>query len=473
MVDFIRQKYSNKSIVLLGFGREGQSSYALLRKIFPDKHLNIADANTAVSENPIVCDDKNLSFFTGPGYLNQLNEFDVIFRSPGIPIWKYIKQNFQTSSPSNHSLNHSIPREKITSQTELFLQYYAKQVIGITGTKGKSTTSSLINHILSTAGKDSLLVGNIGNPPFHFLDLITPDTKIVFELSSHQLEFIRVAPHISVLLNLFQEHLDAYASYEDYQLAKLNITKFQQPDDWLVFNIDDQLLAGHVQPYQPLRKSYPFSVSEYPNPGGFIRDGWICFSNGMHTTPVWKIHQDRFLRGEHNLKNILAAVNVAMICGIAPGIIEEGIATFKGLEHRMEWVGEFGKIHFYNDSIATIPEACMAALKAIPKVDTLIAGGFDRGIDYSELAVFLCASDVRNLILLGAAGKRIGENLRKMEPNGKRIFYINRFDDFCSIAFRETLAGYACLLSPAAASYDEFKNFEERGKRFRALVNQK
>ena len=453
MVELIKERFANDSIVLLGFGREGQSSYSLLRKVFPDKHLSIADSNESVRENPLITDDVHLTVITGPGYLEQLAGFDVIFRSPGIPVW-----------------NLFLPREKITSQTELFLECYSSQVIGITGTKGKSTTSSLVYHILKTAGRDVLLAGNIGNPVFHFIDLITPETRIVFELSSHQLEYIRVAPHIAVLLNLFQEHLDAYSSYEDYQAAKSNITRHQVQDDYLVFNQDDQLVTHQVKPYEQLRKNYPYSVEHCPQPGGFIRDGWVCFSDGDAIKPVWEIHQDRFLRGEHNLKNILAAAIVAMICGIETEMIEDGIATFKGLDHRLEYVGEFGKIHFYNDSIATIPEACMEAVKAIPNVDTLIAGGFDRGIDYAGLAGFLSRSSVRNFILVGAAGKRIMEHLSAMDHTGKKLFYINRFDDFKDIAFRETRAGYACLLSPAAASYDEFKNFEERGIRFRELV---
>ena len=476
MLELLRRRFAYKSIVLLGFGREGQSSYSLLRRAFPGIQLAIADASERVRENPLIRDDKHIRFITGPDYLDHLNEFDVIFRSPGIPIWKQIKGISPADGSmvrSDHQLPilpNAIPSEKITSQTELFLQRYSKQVIGVTGTKGKSTTSSLIHHILKTAGKDSILAGNIGNPVFHFIDLIKADTLIVFELSSHQLEFITTAPHIAVFLNLFQEHLDAYASYEDYQLAKVNIALYQQPDDYLVFNLDDHLVAGHLKACPTVQNNYPFSLAHCPQPGGFIRDGQICFSDGSEVIPVWKIHQDRFLRGEHNLRNILAAVNAAMICGIETEQIEDGIATFKGLEHRLEYVGEYEKIHFYNDSIATIPEACMEAIKAVPNVDTLVAGGFDRGIEYGELAGFLSRSDVRNLILIGAAGKRIGEYLRNLDTTGKKIFYINRFSDFRDIAFRETRAGHVCLLSPAAASYDEFKNFEERGKRYRELV---
>ncbi|MCK9423350.1 MAG: UDP-N-acetylmuramoyl-L-alanine--D-glutamate ligase [Bacteroidales bacterium] len=464
MLDLIRSRFENESVVLLGFGREGQASYTVLRRVFPKMLITIADAKESVCENPLIREDKNLNFITGEGYLKKIISFDIIVRSPGIPIW---------NSPLSHHLTSSRPHPVITSQTDLFLQAYARQVIGVTGTKGKSTTSSLIHHILKTADKDTVLVGNIGNPAFHYIDLIGPETKIVFELSSHQLEYVTVAPKIAILLNLFQEHLDAYSTFEAYQQAKINITRYQENSDILIFNADDPLVINQVTPFFPDRNCYPFSVFHPVIHGGFIKDGFLYFATKDGLNPVWKIHQDRYLSGEHNLKNILASVIVAMILGVSQEDIEDGIATFKGLEHRLEYVGEYGAIHFYNDSIATIPEACMEAVKAIPKVDTLIAGGFDRGIDYSGLAQFLCSSSVRNLILLGAAGKRIGEQIEKLDHRDKKLFYINRFDNFKDIAFRETWPGYACLLSPAAASYDEFRNFEERGIRFRELVGKR
>lgn len=454
MLDRIIEGFREKSVVLLGFGREGEASYTLLRKHFPGKVLCIADARDDVRSNPHLAEDKNITFLTGEGYLSELHRFDLIIRSPGIPLW---------------NVQPPVPREKITSQTDIFLQAYGHQVIGVTGTKGKSTTASLIHAILKHAGEDALLVGNIGNPAFHFVHLIKPETKIVFELSSHQLEYIHRAPHIAVLLNLFQEHLDAYAGYTDYQLAKVNIMKYQQKEDFLVYNADDELVAGHVKSHVD-GVLYPFSLTREVRPGGFRLGREIVFSDGASDVPVWRIHQDRFLRGEHNLKNILAAINVSMLLRISTEAMEEAIGSFKGLEHRLEYVGEFHGIHFYNDSIATIPEACIEAIRAIPRVDTLVAGGFDRGIDYSGLAAYLFGARVRNLILIGAAGKRIGLLLEELGKHDKKIFYINRFDFFREIALRETRRGEVCLLSPAAASYDEFKNFEERGKRFRELV---
>jgi len=458
MTDLIRKKCEKKSIVLLGFGREGQATYRLLRNIFPEKLITISDKNHTIKDNPLIAGDHNVKFLLGGDYLKNLDDFDIIFRSPGIPIW---------------NLKPSIPSDKITSQTDLFLQAFGLQVIGITGSKGKSTSSSLIYHILKTAEKNALLVGNIGNPAFHYSELVTTSTWIVFELSSHQLEYINRSPHISILLNLFQEHLDAYSSYEAYQNAKWNIAKHQKENDFLIYNADDSKINRHIVDYFSNRRLVPFSLEKYLERGGYIREGRICFSDGIVEKPVWKIHQDRFLKGEHNLKNILAAVNTTMILELPEEVIAEGIETFKGLEHRLEYVGEYRHIHFYNDSIATVPEACIEAIKAIPGIDTLIAGGFDRGIDYSLLAGFINSSGVRNLIFVGAAGRRIGEELAKMSPAGKKIFFINRFDDFRDIAFRETKPGNACLLSPAAASYDEFNNFEERGKRFRELVKEK
>jgi UDP-N-acetylmuramoylalanine--D-glutamate ligase len=471
MINLIRRRFAGKSIVLLGFGREGQSTYLLLRKVFPDKLIAIADLNDGIRDNPLLTGDNCLEFITGEGYLQKTCTFDYIFRSPGIPVWNLNSSgsDLYAVKPDENGVSLN-PGSQFTSQTELFLEFYSKQVIGVTGTKGKSTTSSLIHHILKTAGRDALLVGNIGNPVFHFIDLITPETVIVFELSSHQLEFLKRAPNISVLLNLYQEHLDAYESYEAYQLAKINITKFQKHGDYLVFNADDRLVEQLVAPYLQQRQGFPFSLNGRLSRGGFIEHGDVCFSDGIKTTPVWKVHQDRFLRGEHNLKNILAAVNVAMISGINTEDIEDGIATFKGLEHRLEYVGEFRGIHFYNDSIATIPEACMEAVKAIPNVDTLVAGGFDRGIDYSGLGAFLSNSSISNILLVGTAGKRIMKCIELHGINGKNVVHLNHFDEFQPIAFQVTRKGYACLLSPAAASYDEFKNFEERGIRFRRLV---
>ena len=456
MVEPLKNKLTDKKIVLLGFGKEGRSSYKLIRKIFPRLPLIIADSDETVKGNSLVINDPEVCFHLGPGYLDHLDQSDLIIKSPGITL---------------KDLPYRLPQENITSQTDLFLQAYSGQVIGITGTKGKSTTSTLVHYILKKAEKNSILLGNIGRPAFDCIEEINPGTCIVFELSSHQLEHIKKAPHISVILNLFQEHLDAYQSFREYQLAKMNITLYQQETDYFIFNADDPLLSGLVNEFRLTRNHMPFSFETELANGSFIKDGWIKYSDECIAEPIIDLGKKRKLKGEHNVRNIMAAINVCKILGVENEIIQEGITGFTGLEHRLEYAGKYLGIHFYNDSIATIPEATIEAIKTLENVDTLILGGFDRGIDYAGLAGFLSTSGVRNFIFTGEAGKRISESFTKIKRPDQREFQIDRFDDFQSIAFKVTSPGTICLLSPAASSYDEFPNFEFRGKRFKELIS--
>ena len=455
MFDFLKEKFSGKKIVLLGFGREGQSTYAMIRKALPDLNLVVADLDETVRNHVLLVNDNNISLRLGDGYLEGLDQFDLIIKTPGITL---------------RDTKYPINPEKITSQTDMFLQVFSTRIIGITGTKGKSTTSTLIWHILKKAGKDAILLGNIGRPAFNCIEDLHPETIVVYEMSSHQLEYINVSPHIAILLNLYEEHLDAYRSFRDYQLAKFNITKYQHEDDYFIYNADDPLISDLISEFYPARNYQPFSFESPLADGCYVMDNRIFYSDDCISRPVYNLNDKRKLKGDHNIRNIMAAINACKILGIDNEFIEEGIAGFNGLEHRIEYVGLFRGIHFYNDSIATIPEAAIEAVKALESVDTIILGGFDRGIDYSGLAGFLSASIVRNFIFTGEAGKRIRDLLEPIKKIDQKLFHIKRFDDFLSIALENTLPGSICLLSPAAASYDEFQNFEIRGKRFRELV---
>ncbi len=458
MLDLIRTEFENKKVLLLGFGREGQSSYRLIRYVLPELHLVIADANELVRENEILKEDSLVDFQLGEGYLEGLKTFDRIIKSPGISL-KDISSGLDPSS--------------ITSQTDLFVRKFSGQVTGVTGTKGKSTTATLIHHILKLAEKESLLIGNIGRPAFDVFDEIGPSTNIVFELSSHQLEYIRLSPHIAVLLNLYQEHLDAYNSFHDYQVAKMNIAKYQKPDDYFIFNKDDERIRQLLLTMDHPGQLFPYSFQTYSDEGCYVKNGQIVYSSGGQTEEIFDLSRKRKLKGDHNLMNIMAATGACKLLGIDREIIAEGISSFRGLEHRIEFVGEYNGIHFYNDSIATIPEACIEAVKTLGNVDTLILGGFDRGIDYSGLARFLSTSTVRNLIFTGEAGRRILHEIRDIKNQKQTLFLLSRFDEFLEIVLNVTKQGSICLLSPAAASYDEFQNFEMRGKRFKELVRER
>lgn len=448
---------ANKNVLILGFGKEGKTSYQFLRKHFPNQLFTISDQDSHLTEKFKFNENENLAFKTGDKYLDDLTDFDLIIKTPGISLKDFGK-------PLLNQLN-------ITSQTDLFLQLFSKQVIGITGTKGKSTTTSLIYHIIKSFTDNVVLVGNIGIPPFEQVLNVDNETIIVYEMSSHQLENISVSPHISVLLNLFQEHLDHYQSYKDYQLAKFNIAKYQTPDDFFIFNTDSEEIQFILKENKYLGEQIPFSLINKTLKGSYLQNNEICFIENDKAKPYYSINSTRYLKGSHNLLNIMAAINVCKLLNIPDNNILKGIESFKGLEHRIEFVGNYKGIDFYNDSISTIPEATMAAVKALGKVDTLILGGFDRGIEYYHLAEFLIESDVTNIIFVGDAGKRIFDDMKTLGCYGKTLCKSTTYEEIVKICFEVTAKGKICLLSPAAASYDMFYNFEERGKLFKELIN--
>jgi len=456
MIDFFHKLINNKKVLILGFGKEGFSTYKFLKKYFPEQKLTIADRNPDLfKQNKYLTEDKHLEFMLGESYLEKIDDFDVVIKSPGI---------------SFKDLKDTINYKKITSQTDIFLQFYHKQIIGVTGTKGKSTTASLLKHILSSFFNDVILIGNIGKPAFEIIENISSGTKIIFELSSHQLEYISKSPHISILLNIFQEHLDHYKMFYDYQLAKFNITKFQDKDDYFIYNADDRNICELVEKFDFKRNYLRFSLSGKKEIGAFIIDEKIMFSNKNKSEEICESKIKRNLFGEHNLMNILSVITTCKILKIPNELIIEGILSFKGLKHRLEYVGEFSSIYFYNDSIATIPEATIHAIKTLKMVDTIILGGFDRGVNYENFIEFLSNSKVRNFIFIGDVGKRLLNGLRKKKAVGKKYFLINSFDEIIETVIKNTKPKTICLLSPAAASYDMFRNFEQRGNIFKNIV---
>lgn len=452
MIDFIEKKITGKNLLILGYGREGESTYRLLRKYFPQIEISIADLNPEIKNR---IKDVRTNIISGENYSDAISEYDLIIKSPGI------------------SLNHlplQIPREKITSQTDLFLQFYSRQIIGVTGTKGKSTTSSLIFHCIKLFSDNVVLVGNIGVPPFDRITEINDKTKIVYELSSHQLEYVSKSPHIAILLNLFQEHLDHYKTYKDYQLAKFNIVRHQQSSDYFIHNSDDKLIKKLISEFNFKINYYACSLINNQTRGCSVIQNKVLFSDDDNHSELLDLHENIFLKGEHNIRNIMAAISACKILSIPDDIITNGIRTFKGLEHRLEFVGEYNGILFYNDSIATIPEATIEAIKTLKKVETLILGGFDRGVDYSSFAEFLIASPVNNLLFIGDAGKRMLNCFPENIIKNKNISLENSFQNAVRKARHITRPKGICLLSPAAASYDLFRNFEERGNEFKKLV---
>lgn len=418
----------NKKILILGYGREGKSAYKFIKDNVLNYKLGIAD------RNEVLLDDIQISFYFGDNYLDAIKDYDIVIKSPGVVIKDYISDEEKT---------------KITSLTDLFLRFCKNTIIGVTGTKGKSTTSSLIYHILKKCGFDTYLIGNIGIPCFDVIDDIKEDTVLVYELSCHQLEFVQASPNISILLNLYEEHLDHYVDVRAYVNAKTNIYKYQTKDDYLIYGniynyLDEKDLDGVVSQ----------KINLLDNPQG------IDYSK-IKTSLI----------GEHNKQNIVTALLAVSILGVKEEEALQAVESFRGLEHRLEYVGTYKEISFYNDSIATAQEAVINAVKALKNVNTIIIGGMDRGLDYSTLIEFLSTSSVENIILLPSTNERIIKLFNSFTHN-KHLYSVKNMEEAVKVSYKYTKRNQICLLSPAAASYGFYLNFEKRGEHFKQLVRE-
>ncbi len=452
-LELLLEKIKDKKIIILGFGKEGISTYKFIRRHFPKQKLTIADRNENLVTDEF--NDKHLKFVKGEKYDRNLNNYDLIFKSPGV---------------SFNNIDYYIESERITSQTNLFLEFFGQQTIGVTGTKGKSTTASLIYHILNDSHKNVYLAGNIGTPFFDIVENINKETLVVAELSAHQLEFVQASPKYAVLLNIYQEHLDHFNSFNNYQIAKLNITKFQKEGDFLVYNGDDEHIPALVKGYKIDNEKCVFGSKVHTGYHVRCSNHIIKFMNEGEIIDEYDLIDYKNLPGTHNYYNIMAAIAICKRVGATHDIILKSLQTFKGLPHRIEFVGKYNGIEFYNDSISTIPEAAIAACHALRDVETLILGGFDRGIDYTPLVDFLKEFKIQNIIFTGPAGKRI---LKLCKDNSVELGNVLETDDFeqmTDFAFANTPENGTVLLSPAAASYNQFKNFEERGNHFKNCI---
>ena len=457
MKKYLLELTEGKRILILGFGKEGQSTYRQIRKLLPGQELIIGDKSEQFTAlHPELEGDNHVIIRSGKDYACDAVSADLVIKSPGIPF---------------SELPSGTDRNKVESQASIFIRCFRDQIVGITGTKGKSTTSSLIFHILRGYTDRVVLVGNIGLPPFEMLDQITDDTTIVYELSSHQLEHLHQAPRYAILLNIFQEHLDHYSTYEAYQQAKFNITRLQEDNDFIIYYQHNEQLKKLFDNNSLQRTRILYSEKD-PTANCYLSGNDILWRSAEGLERVYNVTGRKSLPGAHNILNIMAAICYCKLAGIPDSIIREQINTFTALPHRLEYVGNYQGIDFYNDSIATIPEAVIAAIRAIDTVDTLILGGKDRGIDYRELLEFLATAAISHVIFMGECGLRMYREYSSFaNTSGQQLYLAEDFTRVIDLAFKNTAAGKACLLSPAAASYDWFYNFEERGNVFKRMVS--
>jgi UDP-N-acetylmuramoylalanine--D-glutamate ligase len=414
-------KLREKKVLILGFGREGIDTFKFLRKIFPKKIIGIADQNENVKFQ--IQRAKNLKWHLGKDYLKSLKNYDLIIKSPGIPA--KILRKFRR------------PSQIITSQTEIFFENCPGKIVGVTGTKGKSTTTTLIYKILKEGGLKVHLGGNIGKPVLNLLSSVSPRDVYVYELSSHQLMNLKKSPQIAVFLNIYPEHGDYYRNFKEYLKAKENICRYQTKNDFLVYNFEDKIVKEVAK--RSKSKKIP-------------------------------------IKGKYYSLDIAAAKAVGKIFKIPIKKIEKSIKNFKGLPHRLEFIGTFKGIKFYNDSLATIPEATIEAIDALgDNLETIILGGYERGQDFKKLAKKILKSKIKTLILFPTTGERIWQSIIKL--NGERFstklpkyFFVENMGEAVKLAYQYTKMGKICLLSPASASFNLFKDYKARGNLFKKWV---
>jgi UDP-N-acetylmuramoylalanine--D-glutamate ligase len=483
ILDLVR----DRQVLIAGFGREGQSTYRLLRDRLPEQTLHVGDRNPSNEALGNLRTDPKTVLHTGETYLRDLEAYDLVIKAPGIP-------------PSEPGL--AAARPKITSQTDLFLRVCPGTVVGITGTKGKSTCASLTFALLKARHADVHLLGNIGRPALDDLDRLTPDSIVVYELSSHQLADVHNSPGISILLNIYSEHLDYYADMDSYVRAKTNIAGFAGPGDILIYNDTFEELrraaresAARGIPYSP-EDAAGTAYGKEASPGCFVASGTthrgkhggnppkageisgegndsLYLREGEDVEPIVSV-RDLPLPGRFNLNNVIPAVIAARLLGVPVATIREAIKSFKPLEHRLEFVGKFKDLEFYDDSISTIPECTMAALEHFAgRVGSLILGGHDRKNDYHGLAESILEHRPDVLILFPGTGDAM---LRAFEEEGGadapeiRAFRARDMEEAVILAYKHTPRGKICLLSPASPSFGLFKDFADRGSQFKRRV---
>lgn len=450
-----KKKKMKQKIAILGFGIEGRAIAKYFKGHMRFPNITVCDQNENI-EIPA-----GVKSQLGHHYLQDIQGFDLIFRSPGISCLK--REIIQARKRG----------QTVTSLTQYFFDHCPGKIIGVTGTKGKGTTATLIAKILSAAGFDTHLGGNIGDPPLNFLDKLRPTSWTVLELSSFQLQDLTRSPHIAVVLNVTQEHLDYHRSTKEYREAKNAMVVYQKKTDFVIVN-EDYRTSQHYATKTPA-KQFTISRKGKVRQGAYFKNGKIFFNNTVIMTA-----SEAGLLGAFNLENILPAVTVAGILKINPSMIKKVVKEFRGLPHRLEWVGEKDGVNYYNDSFSTTPETTMAAIGAFKTPLILIVGGSEKHSNFLKLAqTVIHARHIKKVIFLGnQAAKRLKREIQKAKKLKSFRDAPLIFSDAMSMqeallsAKRDAMPGDTVLLSPACASFDLFKNYKERGDIFRNLVKE-
>ncbi len=450
---------------IVGFGKEGQAVARFLKQHGLAARVYDEQARSAFTEAELVSLEADGFVFSFGEVLSSFDDCTVLFRSPGVR-----RLHPALVAAEMHGI-------VITSQTKFFFDHCPAPIIGITGTKGKGTTATLIAGILEAAcsarAENNLIqtstrifvTGNIGKQdPLDILPLLTAVDIVVFELSSFQLQDLTRSPHIGVCLMVTQEHLDHHADLAEYHRAKSAIVAYQGTSDFAIYS--DDYPASQAIGAQGKGLKFSFSRYHTVERGAYAEDESVHIL-GLPENGVFSV-RERLLPGAHNLENICAASLAAEIAGAPLSIIEKTVVAFTGLEHRLEYVGEYGKVQFYNDSISTVPESAIAALESFSAPTVLILGGSEKNSDFTALAERIASGGhVRGVILIGVTAQRIARALETAGYGGALKRGATNMVEIFAQVHELAQPGDVVLLSPACASFGMFKNYKERGELFR------
>lgn len=450
------EKLKNSKVAVIGAGVSNLPLLSYLSDL--GTVVNLFDRNEydKLSDEVKKCIDKyNINTFLGDNYLEDLVGYDIIFRSPScLPTNPYLKKEIERGA-------------MVTTEVEQVIRLAPCKSIGVTGSKGKTTTTTIINDVLTKLGYNTFLGGNIGIPLFTEIDKMTNKDIIVLELSSFQLMDMSVSPNVSVVTNISPDHLDIHGSYEEYINAKKYIYKNQNKDDYLILNSDDDIVKNFSKDSVGNIKYYGVNKN---NNTFYLDDKYICYE-GKKIIDTDKL----VLRGKHNFINICAALTgISCLVDIKLDNLEDIIKDINSVHHRLEFVREINGVKWYNDSASTTPDKSLAGINAFDNDIVLICGGYDKNIPYTPLAKPILKK-VSKLILFGDTKNKIYdavmEEKKKVNDSNLQIYVMDTLDEVIEVAYRVSVEGEVVLFSPASASFDMFKNAYQRGDLFKEKVS--
>jgi UDP-N-acetylmuramoylalanine--D-glutamate ligase len=446
----------DKRVLVVGLGKSGVASAFFLKA--HGAKVTVSDTKSGDdlrNEIPALL-DQGITVETGGHGERTFRGQDLIVVSPGVPI---------DAPPLQQARNLG---ETVIGEIELAAHFLPGPIVAITGSNGKTTTTTLTGEIMTASGIPTLVGGNIGTPAISLAERATRETAVVLEVSSFQLETIQsLRPKVAVVLNVTPDHLDRHKTFEAYTDAKARIFENQRSDDLAVLNGDDPTCVAMAA--RTRAQVFWFSRQKEVKQGAWVRDRNILFRNGAHQQEIMPVSEIP-LKGAHNLENVLAAVCAGALMGCAPEHIRQAVRSFKAVEHRLEFVATIRGVDYYNDSKATNVDATIKALESFPANIHLILGGKDKGSDYSVLNDLL-RERVKRVYTIGAAAEKIESQIISSKSGGVEVVHAETLENALRKANAVAEAGDVVLLAPACASFDQFKNYEQRGQMFKEIVS--